>query len=87
MLTGRRLAETVRHVRALQHDATAVRHLEPRDHPQARRLAAARRPEHREELAFADSSVDVVDRGVAAEALADTVERDRDSGIFGHGRV
>ena len=37
------------------------RQLEPRDHPEGRRLARARRPEHREELAVADVEIDVVD--------------------------
>ena len=46
------------------------RRLEARDHPQARRLARARGPEHREELALADLEVDAVDRDDVPEALA-----------------
>ena len=53
--------------------------LEPGDHPQRRRLAAARRAEQREELAAADLEVEVVDGHEVAEALRDARQGDAGS--------
>ena len=44
---------------------------EPGDHPQRRRLAAARRPEQRDELAVGDLEVELVDGDRLAVALRD----------------
>ena len=54
--------------------------LEPADHPEGGRLAAAGRPEEGEELAVLDLEVDVVDGGGFAEALDDIDETHIDSG-------
>ncbi len=51
-----------------------IRKLEARDHPQQRRLPAARRPQQRKELAAPDRQVDAVHRRDAAEALADAID-------------
>ena len=45
--------------------------LEPGDHAQRGRLAAARRPDQHDELLVLDHEVDVADRGDPAVALAD----------------
>ena len=50
--------------------------LEAADHPQRRGLAAARRPEQREELTGLDHEVDVVDGDEIAELLAQRGELD-----------
>ena len=55
--------------RAVEQDPAGGRQLEAGDHPQRRRLARARRAEHREELAVADVEVDAVDGDDVAEAL------------------
>ena len=52
------------------------------DHPQAGRLAAARRTDEDHELAIADLEVEVLDGGEVAEALPDVIERHG-----GHGRL
>ena len=62
------------HVDAAEQDAPRARQLEAGDHAQAGRLARARRPEHREELAAAHVEVDARDRGDVAEALDDPLE-------------
>jgi hypothetical protein len=49
-------------------------HLQPRDDAQQRRLAAARRAEKTDKLALADVQVDVLQRGEAAELLADVAQ-------------
>ena len=66
------------HVLALQLDQAGGGHLEAADHPQRRGLAAAGRPQEREELAVLDIEVDVVDGGAVAEALDDVHEMDVD---------
>ena len=58
-----------------QHDA-GVRPLEAGDQPEGRRLAAAGRPEQRQELAFDDGQVERVDGGDVAEAPGDAAELD-----------
>ncbi|BBY91839.1 hypothetical protein MGALJ_15080 [Mycobacterium gallinarum] len=50
--------------------------LETRDHPQRRRLSAARWTEQREELARGDGEVRLGDRYVVREALGDMVDLD-----------
>ena len=52
-----------REVGAVEQDLARGRALEAGDQPQRRRLAAARRPQQREELARPDREVDAVDRG------------------------
>src|SRR5262249_17191156 len=51
-----------------------ARLLEAGDHTHQRRLAAARRPEQREELALVDGERQVIDGGEIAKALADAAE-------------
>ena len=65
-----------RHVDALQLDAAGVGTLEAGDHAQRRRLARARRAEHREELARADVEVDTRDRDDVAVDAADAAQAD-----------
>src|SRR5690606_264415 len=60
--------------------------LEARDHPQDRRLAAARRPQERDELAAADVEVDVVDgHDVTSEALDEAAQADAGRAATGRG--
>ena len=68
---------------AVDQDLALVRLLEAGDHPQRRRLAAAARAEHREELALGDVEVDVVDGGEVAEALDDGRGARRSAGPLG----
>jgi hypothetical protein len=63
-----------RHVAAAEVDGAVRGLLEAADHPQGRGLPAARRPEHREELALLDIEREVVDRGRVPEELRDPVE-------------
>ena len=56
-LVGREVDERL----AVEDDVTLGRELVPADHPQRRRLAAARRPEQDDVLAVVDVQVDVVD--------------------------
>ena len=53
-----------------------VRHLQPRDQPERRRLARAGRPEQHEELAVRDGQRQPVERLLPDEALADAMEPD-----------
>ena len=58
-------------------DRAARRRAQARDQPQRGRLAAARRPEQRHELARPDIEIETIERRHAArERLADIVERD-----------
>ena len=57
-----------------EEDAPLGRLLEAADHPQRRRLAAARRAEHREERAARDLDRDPVDRDRVVEPLDDVLE-------------
>ena len=59
---------------AVEQDAARGRPLEAGEHPQQRGLAAARRPEQREELALVDVERQVVDGGEVAEPLGDVLE-------------
>ena len=61
----------VRDVLVVEPDAAGARLDQPREHPQGRRLAAARRPEQRDELAVGDVEVELVDGDRRAVALAD----------------
>ena len=76
VLTLRLYGGTSRDVLAVEQDPPVGGLLEAGDHPQRRGLAAARRPEHREELARADGEVGVVDGDEVAEALRHVVEAD-----------
>ena len=67
---GRRVG----HVLLAQLDRARADLLEAGDHAQRRRLAAAGRSEHREELAALDVERQVVDRGDVVEALADALD-------------
>ncbi len=71
------------HVAALEEDPSLGRLLEPGDHPQRGRLAAARRAEQREELSLADRQADVVDGLDAPEILRDVLENDVAVAVFG----
>ena len=75
-----RVGRAARHVFAADQDAPRGRQREAADHAQAGRLARARGPEQREELAGRDRQVDTVDRAhgrrSAAEDAADVFERD-----------
>ncbi len=55
-------------------DPARVRALEPGQHAQQRRLAAARGPEQHQELAGFDLEVDLAQRRVGAEGLGDALE-------------
>src|SRR3989449_7747371 len=61
---------------AIEEDVAAVRRLEAGDHPERRRLAAARAADERDELARADVERQPVHRGGPGEALADVAEHD-----------
>jgi hypothetical protein len=73
----------VRHVGALQQDPALVRSLEAGDHAQRRRLAAATRAEHREELATGNRDRHVVDGGDVVESLRDGLDEDLAGSIAG----
>ena len=57
-------------------DRAGVGALEAGDQPQQRGLAAAGRPQHRDQLAARDLEVDAGDRAHAAEGLDDASDRD-----------
>src|SRR6202042_1982407 len=59
-----------REIDAVEQDAAGVRLLETGDQAQQRSLAAAGWPEQRKELALIDVEGELIDRGAAAEALA-----------------
>ena len=61
------MRQHLRDVAAIQQDAALVRRLEAGEHAQQRGLAAAARPEQREELAGRDIERDAVDRAKTAE--------------------
>jgi hypothetical protein len=71
-----RARRQIGHVASADPDATARRLLEPGDHAQERRLAAARRPDEDEELAVGDLERDVFDRDHITELLGDVFEDD-----------
>ena len=55
-------------------DLTLGDRLEPRDHAQQRRLAAARGPDQHDEFAIGNVEVDVVHHDHAVEALGDVAD-------------
>jgi hypothetical protein len=57
-----------------------IRHLQPRDHAQHRRLARSRRSEDADELAGRDLDRDAVQHRLRAKAVADALQRDAHSG-------
>jgi hypothetical protein len=63
-----------RHVDGLEPDGSLSRAFEAGDHPKGGGLAAARRPQQREELTRPDREVGIRDRDVVAEALGDVVD-------------
>ena len=62
MPTLRWFGDRLRDVRAVDRDRAGGRPLEAGDHPQRRRLAAARRAEERDELAALGGEVEVLRR-------------------------
>ncbi len=74
MLTGRRFGTTPAMSAPSIRMLARARDLEAREHAQQRGLAAARRPEQREELVGADVERDVVDRARRAEALGHALD-------------
>ena len=64
------------HDLAADRDLAAADLLEPRDHAQQRRLAAARGPDQHRELAVGDVDVDAADHVGAAEVLVDVADVD-----------
>ena len=81
---GSSVREDRRDVPSLKDHTPLVRHFEPGDHPQRRRLSASARAEEREELPLADRERHVAHRIGLSEALADVLERDRNAGVFRH---
>src|SRR5262249_40176444 len=67
---------------AVEQDLAGGRALEAGDHPQRRRLAAARRTEQREEFARVDEGVDAVDRDRLVEALGQRAELNLAAGHY-----
>ena len=61
---------------AAEDDAAGGRQFEPGDHAERRRLAAARRPEHDEELAVGDGEVRIADCDELAEGLVQILDAD-----------
>ncbi|GCC48793.1 hypothetical protein chiPu_0033139, partial [Chiloscyllium punctatum] len=61
-------------VAAAEQDAALIRRLEAGEHAQQRGLAAAARPEQREELAGADVERELVDRAEIPERLGDALD-------------
>src|SRR5688572_31534570 len=53
-----------------------ARHLEARDDPQERRLAAARRTQDAQEIVVGDFEIDALERPGASEDLRDAVDHD-----------
>ena len=63
-------------VLAVQQDAARGGQLEPGDHPERRRLAAARGAEQAEELAIADGEARILDGDEIAEGLVQILDPD-----------
>ena len=68
----------VGHVRAVEPDGAFGRRFKTGDHPQQRRLSAARRAEQREKLARLNGEIDVGDGGKSAEAFRDVAKFDHE---------
>ena len=66
-----------RDVAAVEQDAALVRRLETGEHPQQRGLAAAARPQQREELAGPDVERQPVHRAEIAERLGDALDAEQ----------
>ena len=75
------------HVLAVDIDVALGRHFEAGEHAQQRRLAAARRPEQGEELAWLDVEADIVHADRLAPPLGNVAETDDrlDGGVCGVG--
>ncbi len=84
MLTGRRSGGDATYIDAVDEDPPGRRSLEAADHPQRGRLAAARRPEEREELTREDVEIDAVDRDLITEALLEPDQADGAADCLGH---
>src|SRR5688572_27077893 len=70
-------ATSSRNRRTIQHDLSAVRHLESGNNPEHRRLAAPARSEHDGCRAGQHLEGNAVQRHVGCESLGDVDERDR----------
>jgi hypothetical protein len=68
------------HVLAVEQDLSGGRQLQAGDHAQRRRLAAAGRPEHDEELAVRDGEVGILHRDEIGELLAEMLDADLSHG-------
>jgi len=66
---------------AVERDLPGGRVLEPRDHAQRGRLAAARGPEQHDELAVFEHQRGVVHRGEVGEALLQVLDSDFSHGV------
>ena len=71
---GSRFGRRVGEVLSAQKNASAVRQIEARDHPQKRGLPATGRPEQRKKFAGLDRKGDVVDGSEIAEAAGDALD-------------
>ncbi len=67
----------MRHIHAIDQNASLARRFEAAQHAQKRRLAAARSAQQREELTLFDLEIDLVDRGEIAETLGDSLDADQ----------
>ena len=65
-----------RHILAVEEDLAGGRQLEPGNHPERRRLAAAGRPEKAEERALGNGEAQFLHRGEVAEHLAQFFDPD-----------
>src|SRR5581483_5114460 len=72
----------VRDVLAVDDDAAAVRAVEAGDEPERGRLAAARRPEQRQELALSERDVDAVQRPDGAEVAMQVLQLEKSHGRY-----
>ncbi len=80
---SRSFGREVHHVLAADGQGAAADLLEPRDHPQCRRLPASRRADEDQELAVVDRQAEILDRLIACPiGLADLVQHD-----LGHYRL
>ncbi len=75
------LGRQTRDLLVLNEDAAAVRRLEAGDQAQRRGLAAARRPQQGEDLAFLHRQRETAEDGLGAEGLVEVVEEEEGHGL------